>query len=562
MGGFLSPFWDTWQEWGAEDWVFQVLRDWYRIPFLSSPPLSPVPAHLLSYYPSSIRGKALAAEIAALSLKGAIEPAPPTPGYYSRIFVVMKASGSWRPIIDLSCLNRLVVFSKLRMETPQSVLRSVRTEDWMVSVDLQDAYLQIPVHQESRRCLRFVADSQAFQFRFLCFGLTTAPQVFTRVMARLSAILHRRGYRLLRYLDDWLVLGSSLEKVIRARDFLLELCSLLGIRINQEKSNLTPSQYSTYLGMMIQLVPLRAFLTAERIGKLSLQLQEFLSSQGHPAHLWPGLLGKMSSMSLLIPGSWLQMRSLQLFLKWSWDFKNEDSIVAWDNSCLTDLQWWSDESNLTTGVPLEAPIPDAPLYTDASNQGWGGSLDGGQASGLWSMGERQVSINHRELLAVERSLSVVRDQVRGIRVALFLDNTAAIAYLKKVSDPQFYCSVHLEGLRVLGGGATPSVHCGFSDRPGGHAESGQPSPGVEMDSVHGGVPGGSEAVVCLDRSYCDRPEPPAACVLLSRPGPHVSGDGRDAPVLGRPGGLCLSPFRHDPPGPAQAEAELEHLHDS
>ena len=62
------------------------LREGYHIPFLSSPPLSLVPAHLPSYSPSSIRGQALAAEIAALLEKGAIELAPPTPGYYSRVF--------------------------------------------------------------------------------------------------------------------------------------------------------------------------------------------------------------------------------------------------------------------------------------------------------------------------------------------------------------------------------------------------------------------------------------------------------------------------------------------
>ena len=38
----------------------------------------------------------------ALRLKGAVEPASPSPGYYSRMFVVTKASGGWRPIIDLS----------------------------------------------------------------------------------------------------------------------------------------------------------------------------------------------------------------------------------------------------------------------------------------------------------------------------------------------------------------------------------------------------------------------------------------------------------------------------
>ena len=76
------------------------------------------------------------------------------------------------------------------METPQSVLRSIRPGDWMISLDLQGAYLQVPIHPESRRYLRFTMGGVSYQFRVLYFGLTTAPQVFTRLMAPISAILH------------------------------------------------------------------------------------------------------------------------------------------------------------------------------------------------------------------------------------------------------------------------------------------------------------------------------------------------------------------------------------
>ena len=53
----------------------------------------------------------------------------------------------------------------------------------MVSIDLKDAYLQVPMHPESRKYLRFMVFGKVYQFKVLCFGLSTAPQVFTRVMA-------------------------------------------------------------------------------------------------------------------------------------------------------------------------------------------------------------------------------------------------------------------------------------------------------------------------------------------------------------------------------------------
>ena len=94
--------------------------------------------------------------------------------------------GGRRPIIDLSTLNLSVDRTPLRMETSQTVLRSVRRNDWMVSIDLKDAYLQIPIHPASRWFLRFTAGGRTWQFRVLCFGMFTAPQVFTRVMAPVS----------------------------------------------------------------------------------------------------------------------------------------------------------------------------------------------------------------------------------------------------------------------------------------------------------------------------------------------------------------------------------------
>ena len=187
-----------------------MLREGYRIPFLSHPPLSAEPIPMPSYIPSSTKGVALEEVTLGLITKGAVKLAPlPSPGFYSRLFVVWKTSGSWRPVIDLSALNCFVDVSHFQMETIQSVLLSIRPGDWIASIDLREACLQVPVHPVSRPFLRFVSNGHVYQFTALCFGLSKAPQVFTRVMAPVSAILHSLGIRMHRYLDDWLVQSSS-----------------------------------------------------------------------------------------------------------------------------------------------------------------------------------------------------------------------------------------------------------------------------------------------------------------------------------------------------------------
>ena len=60
---------------------------------------------------------------------------PTVSGYYSRLFVVQKALGAWRPVIDLSAFNKFVKQTKFRMESNQSVLRAVQHFNWMISID-------------------------------------------------------------------------------------------------------------------------------------------------------------------------------------------------------------------------------------------------------------------------------------------------------------------------------------------------------------------------------------------------------------------------------------------
>ena len=129
VGACLADHWETWQSWGTDAWVVQVLHFGYQVPFRSLPPLSHVPLPLPSYSPSSICGLALTAAVSDLLAKEAIELAPPSPGFYSRLFVTPKVTGGWCLVIDLSCLNGFVDVSHFHMETTQTVLQSLREGD-------------------------------------------------------------------------------------------------------------------------------------------------------------------------------------------------------------------------------------------------------------------------------------------------------------------------------------------------------------------------------------------------------------------------------------------------
>ncbi len=90
---------------------------------------------------------------------------------------------------------------------------------------------------------------RAYQYKVLPFGLSLSPRVFTKVVEAALIPLREQGVRILNYLDDWLILAQSRRQLFAHRDLVIKHLSLLGLRVNWEKSKLVPTQRISFLGM-------------------------------------------------------------------------------------------------------------------------------------------------------------------------------------------------------------------------------------------------------------------------------------------------------------------------
>ena len=174
-------------------------------------------------------------------------------GFYSRLFLVPKPRQRWRPVIDLSKLNAFLLVERLKMETPESIRASLIPGEWVSLLDLSDAYLHIPIHPNSRKHLRFCHMSQVFQFTSLAFRLATAPQVFTMLVKEVKLMAITRGIRLHQYLYDWLIRSQSQEEAQVNTQTVVDLTQSLRWIINQEKSELKPTQVFSFVGYKYHL---------------------------------------------------------------------------------------------------------------------------------------------------------------------------------------------------------------------------------------------------------------------------------------------------------------------
>ncbi len=295
-------------------WFLRTIRLGYAIQFARRPPKFRG-IRFTSVKPAD--APVLRAEIAVLLAKDAIEPVPPADmrsGLFSPYFIVPKKGGGLRPILDLRVLNRALHKLPFKMLTQKRIFGCVRPLDWFAAIDLKDAYFHVSILPWHRPFLRFAFEGQAYQYKVLPFGLSLSPRVFTKVVEAALVPLREQGVRILNYLDDWLILAQSRKQLSAHRDLVLKHLSLLGLRVNWEKSKLVPTQRISFLGMEFDSVNQTARLTQERAQSVLNCFKTLSGRTAVPLKLFQRLLGHMAAAAVTVPLGLLHMRPLQHWL--------------------------------------------------------------------------------------------------------------------------------------------------------------------------------------------------------------------------------------------------------
>ena len=390
VGSRLRSFKRDWLTNKCSQNVLNIITNGYVLPFRSKPNLIRFPL-ILSEYKAQQKDQALATCIQSLLSKNAIERVENVKslGFYSRLFLVPKPHQRWRPVIDLSRLNTFLHVEKFKMETPESIRTSLVPGEWVSSIDLSDAYLHIPIHPNSRKYLRFCYKVQVFQFTSLPFGLATAPQVFTMIVKEVKLMALSRGLRIHQYLDDWLIRSQSQEESQRDTQAVVDLTQSLGWIINQEKSELKPTQVFSFVGYEYHLDSALVRPTHERWLKLQDLILRLKSKHVLTARCLMSLIGLLASTEKMVPEGRLHMRPFQFHLKEHWRYPQSlDNLLPWTEAIVAHLDWWQNPSNVMKGADLHPKDHSIQLFTDASNEGWGAHLDQNSTKGLWSEGEK------------------------------------------------------------------------------------------------------------------------------------------------------------------------------
>jgi len=434
VGGRLQRFADHWEELGASEFIVGVLREGYQIGFHGIPPTTHVPCNESTSLDRR-KDQLIEDHIQELLQKEAIEEVQgPVIGksFFSRLFMVPKQNGKWRPVIDLKRLNKYVKVPKFKMETISSVWTSLIPNNFCMSIDLTDAYFHVPVATASRKYLRILRNGRVYQFKALPFGLSSSPWIFTQVIGEVKKMVHKNNILMYNYLDDWLIQVTTFNQGIKHMRFLLKLCDRLGLMVNWEKSELVPSQDFSFIGAKFNLLLERVFPQDKNIEKLQNIIKLFLRFPSQTANIWQSLLGSMTSQQKYVHLARLFTRPIQFHLmeNWTQGVDNPQDIVQFPPHLDQYLRWWLDKLTEAEGVPLVHPPFTVRMWTDASKTGWGAHVGKKLYQGDWDSEESDLPINILEMRAVKNAL-IENNPPEGSNILVSTDNISVMAYINK-----------------------------------------------------------------------------------------------------------------------------------
>ena len=437
VGGRLKHFVPFWRDQlHAPAHVINMLEG-YRIPFIRPPPLQ-IPNIDKKVSMSTEKRKLVDTEVKEMLSKRAIRLVKSiSPSYLSNLFLVPKKDGGYRPIINLKPLNRQFISAPhFRMDTVKDVSNLLRPGDWAVSIDLKDAYFHLPIHRSSRHFLRFIWRKKLYEFLVLCFGLCTAPFIFTKITKPLAAFLRAKGIRVIFYLDDVLVIASSKEECLMFLAIVLKTFQNAGFIINWKKSSLLPAQRFLFLGLWWDTAREVVALEERKLQALHTQAALLLKNPRPSCQAVMKLLGLMTAAITAVPLVRLHCRQLQVALhscyRTSLDLHRR---LVLPPSAMEEITWVLQLSMADCQAPIwPKALEDADLKvaTDASDIAWGIYYEGRMESGHWDA-TAPLHINAKEIMALKIFLEDFLPLVcRPVKTLLWeTDSTTALSYIAK-----------------------------------------------------------------------------------------------------------------------------------
>ena len=408
---------EFWRGIGADEFICSTVADGYRIPFHTLPE----PA-ILSNNQSAIKNKEFVElEISKLLDSHCIQRCPSAPEVVNPLSVSERSDGKCRLILDLRHVNKHLFKFAVRYEGLETFSQYLVPNSFCVKFDLKSGYHHLGIFPPHQKFLGFSWNfgdkTEYFIFRVLPFGLSSACNIFTKLLRPIVKKWRAEGMKIVMYLDDGICTNESCASLKGQVKVMREDLHNSGFIVNEGKSCWEPVNKIVWLGFYLDLENFEIRLPNDKVTKFHQKVQVSLDSKFLTARKLSSIVGTLNSFQPAL-GPIVQFMSRSLQLQIIETSVSLDSKLMLSSDARRELNFWLDNLSDLPGKYLGSSfINFIDVFSDASSHAGGGHAVGHDevAHRVWSDAEVGMSSTVRELLAIQTVLT---------QLVCFLENKA------------------------------------------------------------------------------------------------------------------------------------------
>lgn len=354
----------------------------------------------------------------------------------SPIVTVFKKDGSLRLVGDYkSTVNKYLNPVQTPLPTVDETINRVGKATIFSKIDLSQAFLQLPLHQDSKQYTVINTPVGLYQYNYLPFGLTASPGIFQSFITETLSHINN----IIIYQDDVLILTRDRDSHLKVLREVLTTLRGKGIKLNVKKCKFMCSEVD-YLGHIFDRQgvhpnpdKIKSILDAPAPGNVK-QLQAFLGLCNYYSRFLPNFSHAMAPLYLLLKS--------QTSFQWT----------AAQQECFNSIK----QSFITNNV-LQHYDPDhqLKLETDSSGYGLGAVImsrpdDDSSwlpiqfASRTLNAAERNYSNIEREALSVIFGLEKFKHMLLGSRFIICNDQRPLMKLFGRDKPIPSSCSARIQ----------------------------------------------------------------------------------------------------------------------
>ena len=174
---------------------------------------------------------------------------PSNSAWSSPVVMARKSNGTYCLCIDFREINRVTEKDVYPPPPIMNILDKVQKVHYINTIDLDQAFHQIPLEEKSKELTTFTVPGRGFfQFTRMPFGLTKAPATFQHLIDKVIGTEWEP--HAFAYLDDVIIVSETFEDHLKWLKEVLDRLTAAGFSINPEKCSFSRSKIK-YLWFLI-----------------------------------------------------------------------------------------------------------------------------------------------------------------------------------------------------------------------------------------------------------------------------------------------------------------------